>query len=303
MYMLSCVINSVISFYIQEYLYLSLYILLCSYSTLGLLSRLCQWHFCRLKWMSCLFKIMLSWASWFFFIKNVYTFPFSSSLSVLLCKASSCWKGRQDLISQESHITWRAPVGCPPAPCQDMPSLSFGDILLTATSCRGRPDWFLPSLDTCVPQFPIQSSLFECTEKQTGPGGALAQQQWFLPAMSPAEQIPQPCAPRPVPVATLGFAEPQGSCWACCALGFWGKCRGGTAATLTPCLPKGKSFLLFLPFLSHEECSDLGVGDVLEDESSELTKTSNCSVCVVWLGFLLESGHSRDKLTFLLPVS
>lgn len=53
--------------------------------------------------------------------------------------------------------------------------------------------------------------------------------------------------------------------------------------------------------LSQEKCSDLGVGGVLEDESPELRKTSNSCACGV--AGLLESGDSRDKFTFLLPVS
>lgn len=67
MYILSCVMNNVITFYIQEYSNLSLYILLSSCSILELVSRLFKWHFFRLKWMSCLFKRILSWANCIFF--------------------------------------------------------------------------------------------------------------------------------------------------------------------------------------------------------------------------------------------
>lgn len=76
MYILSCVMSNVITFYIQEYLDISLCILLSSYCTLGPLSRLCKWHFCRLKWMSCLFKRISSSADCIFSLKMFTCFLF-----------------------------------------------------------------------------------------------------------------------------------------------------------------------------------------------------------------------------------
>lgn len=55
-------------------------------------------------------------------------------------------------------------------------------------------------------------------------------------------------------------------------------------------------------FLSQGECSVLRAGGVSEGESSKLRKRSNSCECGV-AGFLLDSGDSRDKFAFLLPVS
>lgn len=76
MYILSCVMSNVITFYIQEHSDISLYILLSSYCTLGPLSRLCKWHFCRLKLMSCSFKRISSSADCIFSLKMFTRFLF-----------------------------------------------------------------------------------------------------------------------------------------------------------------------------------------------------------------------------------
>lgn len=117
-----------------------------------------------------------------------------------------------------------------------MPSL-----LVTVTPCRRGPEWLLPPGHLCAPICHSKLSLQVHWEPNGSSRCSGAEANDCCQPCPHLSGSHSPLPPGPVPVATLGFAEPQGSCWACCVLGFWGKCRGGTAATRTPCLLKGKS--------------------------------------------------------------